>query len=177
MAEFRKTGISYISNTIINNVMKSIKLNEVLTAISQYAENPQGKKPMIFWFHSNPDLDDIKQVINSTPSYSTFIGHPLKQGNQYMFLNGNTVKIANHPELVDAFVLPTTKNDSTKLFIYHKYIQQLDAEALQYCMDIVTIGQYPVVCLMNDYSLKTGKPSEELLSFVSESFEQYNVNQ
>ena len=64
-----------------------------------------------------------------------------------------------------------------KLFIYHKYIQQLDAEALQYCMDIVTIGQYPVVCLMNDYSLKTGKPSEELLSFVSESFEQYNVNQ
>jgi hypothetical protein len=43
-------------------------------------------------------------------------------------------------------------------------------------MDIVNIGQYPVVCLMNDYSLKIDKPSEEVISFVETHFDQYDVN-
>ena len=37
--------------------MKALKLEEVLDAISQYCENHQGKKPMMLWFHSNPDVD------------------------------------------------------------------------------------------------------------------------
>lgn len=155
--------------------MKTLKLTEVLDMISQYCENHKGKNPMMLWFHSNSDLDAVKQIINNTPSYSTFIGHPLKLGHTSMVLNGETVKIAAHPELVEKFIFPTTKNDSTRLFVYHKYIQQLDAEALQYCVDIVNLGKYPVVCLMNDYSLQNDRPTEGLLSFMNEYFDQYEI--
>ena len=81
--------------------MKALKLEEVLDAISQYCENHPGKKPMMLWFHSNPDVDGVKRVINNTPSYATFIGHPLKLGNKYMILNDEVVKITDHKELLD----------------------------------------------------------------------------
>ena len=157
--------------------MKTLKLTEVLDAISQYCENHQGKKPMMLWFHSNPDVDEVKRVINNTPSYATFIGHPLKLGNKYMILNDEVAKITDHKELLDEFIFPSTYQiEATKLFVYHTYLGQLNKEALQYCVDIVNIGQYPVVCLMNDYSLKVDKPSEEVLSFVETHFDQYDVN-
>ena len=95
--------------------MKTLKLTEVLDAISQYCENHQGKKPMMLWFHSNPDVDGVRRVINKTPSYATFIGHPLKLGNEYMILNDEVVKIADHKELLDEFIFPSTyKIEKTK---------------------------------------------------------------
>ena len=72
-------------------------------------------------------------------------------------------------------IFPSSLKDTTKLFVYHEYIGQLNTEAMKYCLDVVNIGKYPVVCLMNDYSLTLDKPSEELLAFVSEHFDQYDV--
>jgi hypothetical protein len=155
--------------------MKTIKLSEVMGTISLYTENHQDKKPMMFWFRSNPDIDGIIRQINDTPSYSKFRGHPLKLGNEYMILDGRTVKIADYPELVESFIFPSSLKDTTKLFVYHEYIGQLNTEAMKYCLDVVNIGKYPVVCLMNDYSLTLDKPSVELLAFVSEHFDQYDV--
>jgi hypothetical protein len=54
--------------------MKTIKLSEVMGTISLYTENHQDKKPMMFWFRSNPDIDGIIRQINDTPSYSKFRG-------------------------------------------------------------------------------------------------------
>ena len=157
--------------------MTALKFEEAFDAISQYCENHQGKKPMMLWFHSNPDVDGVRQVINNTPSYATFIGHPLKLGNEYMILNDEVVKIADHKELLNEFIFPSTYEiEKTKLFVYHRFLRQLDKEALQYCIDIVNIGQYPVVCLMNDYSLEIDKPSEEVISFIETHFDQYDVN-
>ena len=157
--------------------MKALKLEEVLDAISQYCENHQGKKMMMLWFHSNPDVDGVRRVINNTPSYAKFSGHPLKLGNEYMILNDEVVKIADHKELLNEFIFPSTYEiEKTKLFVYHRFLRQLDKEAVQYCIDIFNIGQYPVVCLMNDYSLEIDKPSEEVISLVETYFDQYDVN-
>ena len=70
---------------------------------------------------------------------------------------------------------PYSKREYTKLFIYHRYLNQLDRDALLYCLDMVNIGKYPVICLINDYSLENDKPSEALLSFINEYFEQYDI--
>ena len=101
----------------------------------------------------------------------------IKEANIIIDKNDEVVKIADHKELLDEFIFPSTyKIEATKLFVYHTYLGQLNKEALQYCMDIVNIGQYPVVCLMNDYSLEIDKPSEEVISFVETHFDQYDVN-
>ena len=147
---------------------------DLLELIATYCEGFQGRKPLMFWFHSNPDLDAVKAKINSDLSYVTIMGHPLKQGNKYMLLNGKEVKIADHPEVFEEFVLPTDR-DNVKAFVYHRYLMQLDKEQLQYCLDIVNIGKYPVICLMNDYSIQDEKPSEELMSFINEHFDQYEL--
>ena len=158
--------------------MNHVKLNAVWEMIKSYCNNFQNQKPLIFWFNSNSDLDSIKSSINNNAIFATMQGHPFKQGNEYMILNGKQVRIIDHPEVFENFVMPSTYMEGkTKLFVYHRYMQQLDMEQLQYCLDVVNIGNFPVICLMNDYSKVIDKPSEALMSFISNNFDQYSVSQ
>ncbi|MCM8872304.1 MAG: hypothetical protein NDJ65_03385 [Paludibacteraceae bacterium] len=158
--------------------MKEINLKDAMNKIAAFKGISPSNKPVIFWFHSNQDIDYVKKQINDTPAFATMEGHPLK-GHEHMVLkNGEKeeiVKISDHPELLEKFIFPSSKREYTKLFIYHRYLNQLDRDALLYCLDMVNIGKYPVICLINDYSLENDKPSEALLSFINEYFEQYDI--
>ena len=168
--------------------MKTLNLKVVMAAIVAYSDDCHSHshshshnldsttncEPMMLWFHSNKDLDWIKAQINEDFTFTTMQGHPLKQGHTNMVLNGKIVKISDHPELLEDFILPSCSK-KVKTFVYHRYLNQLEKDALQYCLDVVNIGKYPVVCLVNDYSLDTDKPSEELLSFINNNFDQYDI--
>lgn len=152
-------------------------MKNVWQIIEKYSQGKVNKntKPLMFWFYSNPDLDKVKSLVNKNPDYATMQGHPFKQGNKYIGLDDKIDKLADHPEVLKQFVFPSTKTDKTKLFVYHRYVQQLDIEQLQYCIEVVNIGKFPVICLMNDYSMQDEKPSKELMCFMNEKFNQYYV--
>lgn len=152
--------------------MKEINENELWELITSYRDCFRELKPLMFWFHSNADIDIVKAKMNVNPEFSTMLGHPLKQGNEYAVWDGKTVKLSEHPEILGQFVYPPTMTEKTMIFVYHRYLKQLDKESLQYCLDI---NEFPVVCLMNNYSLKDDNPSEDLLSFLKNNFEQYQV--
>lgn len=155
--------------------MKTLVLKDVRNVVISYCNIITKRKPIIFWFHSNSDLDQIKAEINANPAFATMQGHPFKQGHSKIIWEGEQVKLSEHPEILSQFVYPPTMTDKTRLFVYHRYKMQLDREQLDYCLDMVNVGNYPVICLMNNYAIKEEKPNEELLSLLDECYEQYDV--
>ena len=153
--------------------MKEITENDLWRFITSYHDCFHELKPFMFWFHSNADIDIVKAKMNENPEFSSMLGHPLKQGNKYAVWDGKTVRLSEHPEILGQFVYPPTMTEKTKIFVYHRYLMQLDKESLQYCLDMSM--KFPVVCLMNNYSLKDDRPCEELLSFIENNFEQYQI--
>ncbi len=115
------------------NHIKTLNEKELWEMIASYRDNFHGQKPLMFWFHSNQDLDCIKAQINQDFS------------------------------------------DKTKVFVYHRYVMQLEKEQLDYCLDVVQQGHFPVICLMNDHSITTDKATDDLISFVNENFDNYDI--
>lgn len=156
--------------------MKTISLSEIRSLINDYCENFKNRKPLMFWFHSNPDIDKVKHDLTEDREHvATMEGHPFKQGNRYMIKDGKTVPISMHPEVLDEFIFPATFKETTKMFVYHRYLQQLELKHLQYCMDMIKIGGYPVVCLMNDYAKDDKNITDDSLQYIEQNFEQYDV--
>lgn len=156
--------------------MKTISYSEIRNLIDDYCKNFKNRKPLMFWFHSNPDIDKIKHDLTKDWEHvATMEGHPLKQGNRFMLQNGKEIRIAEHPEVFEEFIFPSSFKQTTKMFVYHRYFNQLELEQLQYCIDMVKTGGYPVICLMNDYAKNEENISDDSLQFIEQMFEQYDV--
>lgn len=122
-------------------------------------------KPLIVWLSSDSEetllqmsssFDLVKECLDP-PALSGITtkyfahhseGHPYKQGHDYFIdSDGETKKIADHPELFEKFETPDY-NSNTDYFLYYRYTDQLCPEHLSYCQDIIDHLHKPVVCLL-----------------------------
>lgn len=89
-------------------------------------------RPLLVWFTSDDTLDDIRRKIEA------------KSG---------CTKVQDRPCPMGQFAAPYYYNkEKTSFFLYHAYFDQLCAENVSYCQELMKNLHLPVVCLVNDYS-------------------------
>ena len=57
-----------------------------------------------------------------------------------------------------------TYDESTKFFLFHRYMEQLKTTYLQYAIDLKNRTNLPVIYLVNDYS-KEEEPQADVSAF------------
>lgn len=146
--------------------MKIIKSQfEILQEIQNFKANVKGK-PLMIWCVSSELLDNLKTLLSEDATIAIMQGHPLKQGHTRVIIEGEIEKISNHQELLDNIIYPSTYSPQTQMFLYHRYVMQMEEEQLMYCIQLQKDSSLPVVCLVNNYE------NENIPQFVDEFFEQ-----
>lgn len=136
----------------INKDLKEIILN--------YIQKNDFEKPLMIVVTSkqgmsNPVVDDCRDWMIEELSAFSFQGHPLKQGNKH-FLNGDKIeRIEDHQELLDSVLIPIGA-DEAKVLLYHRFIDQLNPQHLEYVVALSRKLHKPTICLMNDYEIGEG---------------------
>jgi len=72
--------------------------------------------------------------------------------------------VIHSSEGTDEFIIPGTYNETTKFFLFHRYMEQLKVPFLQYAVDLMKKTTLPVVYLANDYS-KEEEPQADVSAF------------
>ena len=136
--------------------MKSTNKDNIIETIEEYVGSSP-IRPVLIWFHSNPDIDNARRAISEMNGCATCGGaiYADKEG------------VIQPSEDADKFIIPGTYNENTKFFLFHRFMEQLKAPFLQYAVDLMKETKLPVVYLANDYSKE-----EELQADVS-AFEQW----
>ena len=136
--------------------MKQINKDNIIDAINEYiASTP--KHPLLVWFHSNNDIDEARRNIENIPGCATC-------GNA---IYADKEGVIQPSETDEKFIIPGTYNETTKFFLFHRFMEQLKAPFLQYAVDLMKETKLPVIYVANDYSKE-----EEPLADVS-AFEQW----
>lgn len=148
--------------------MKKINLKELI-ALAMNAEDKVGDAPVLVWFHSNPEIDKALRELSQVDGYARTRGNILDGHEHYIDINGDVLKLSEHPEVADAFHLPGSYNESTRFFVYFDYMEQLKDVHIQYVRDLARISRLPVICLVNDYS-KDEHPNFDISGFVEYDF-------
>ena len=124
--------------------MKQINKDNTIDAINEYIANTP-KRPLLVWFHSNTDSDNVRRNIENIPGCATCGGaiYADKEG---------TIQTITPSETDEKVIIPDTYNETTKFFLFHRYTEQLKAPYLQYAVDLMHKTKLPVVYVANDYS-------------------------
>ena len=133
--------------------MKNLNFKQLLTLVDDVLNGRwegDTSKPIMIWFWDNPDLDTVKKHLGNIRELASFRGHPVRHST-YMILGDETVKVADHPEYAQRFILPSSFKDYTKGFLYHHYVQQLEPEYLYDCKELIQNTHLPLIGLVNDY--------------------------
>lgn len=133
--------------------MKNITYKQLLTLVDDVLNGRwegDTSKPIMIWFWRNPDLDTIKHQLNDIRELASFQGHPVRHSTK-MILGDKVVKVADHPEYAERFILPSSFNSYTKGFLYHQYLEQLEPEYLYDCKEIIENTGLSLIGLVNDY--------------------------
>ena len=133
--------------------MRQINKDTTIDAINEYiASTP--KHPLLVWFHSNNDIDEVRRNIENIPGCATC-------GNAIYTDKEGVIQPSGTEEKV---IIPGTYNENTKFFLFHRYMEQLKAPYLQYALDLMYKTKCPVVYLANDYS-KEEEPQVDVSAF------------
>ena len=136
--------------------MKQINKDNIINAINEYIAGTP-KQPLMVWFHSDIDSDDVRRNIANIPGCAT-CGQAI-----YADKEG-----AIQPsESAEKFIIPSTYNETTKFFLFYRFLEQLKASFLQYAVDLMKETKLPVIYVVNDYS------KEEEKQFDVSAFEEW----
>lgn len=136
--------------------MKSTNKDNIIETIEEYISSSP-IRPVIIWFHSNPDIDNARRAISEMNGCAT-CGQAL-----YIDKEG-AIQTITPSEDDEQFIIPGTYNASTKFFLFHRYEEQLKAPYLQYAVDLMKETKLPVVYLANCY-FKEEKPQADVSAF------------
>ena len=151
-------------------------VSEVLKQkVADFKEQGGKERPLMIVFYpensgtsSNVELDEFKKWLTSEYECCCIQGHPLGQGNSRVIIgdetNHETVRIKDHPELLEEVFLPGHLKDSTQFIVYHTYFGQIKHEHLQYVLGLWKKTSIPTLLLINDYSYINELDSQEDLS-------------
>lgn len=143
--------------------MKSTNENNIIETIEEYVGSSP-IRPVLIWFHSNPDIDNARRAISEMNGCAT-CGHAL-----YIDKAG-TIQTITPSGDDEQFIIPRTYNENTKFFLFHCYMEQLRGEYLKYALDLMYETKLPVVYLANDYSKKE-EPQANVSAFDEWDYEQ-----
>ena len=143
--------------------MRKTNNNNISKAIEEYISSSP-IRPVLIWFHSNPDIDNARRAISEMNGCAT-CGHAL-----YIDKAG-TIQTITPSGDDEQFIIPGTYNENTKFFLFHCYMEQLRGEYLKYALDLMYETKLPVVYLANDYS-KEEEPQANVSAFEEWEYEQ-----
>lgn len=133
--------------------MKQINKDNIIDAINKYiASTP--KHPLLVWFHSNIDIDETRRNIANISGCATCGGAIYADKEGVIQPAGADKKV----------IIPGTYNETTKFFLFHRYLEQLKAPFLQYAVDLMKETKLPVIYVANDYS-KEEEPQADVSAF------------
>ena len=140
--------------------MKKTNKDNIIENIKAYISSSP-IRPVLIWFHSNPDIDNARRAISEMNGCATCGGaiYADKEG------------VIQPSEGADKFIIPGTYNENTKFFLFHRYMEQLRGEYLKYALDLMYETKCPVVYVVNDYS------KEEYPQADVSAFEQWEYSQ
>ena len=102
--------------------MKSTNKDNIIENIEEYISSSP-IRPIIIWFHSNPDIDNARHAINEMNGCATC--------GQALYIDKAGVIQTLTPSGDDEqFIIPGTYNENTKFFLFHRYEEQLREEYL-----------------------------------------------
>ena len=121
--------------------MKKTNKDNIIETIEAYISSSP-IRPVLIWFHSNPDIDNARRAISEMNGCATCGGaiYADKEG------------VIQPSESAEKLIIPGTYNESTKFFLFHRYEEQLKVPFLQYAVDLMKETKLPVIYLANDYS-------------------------
>lgn len=133
--------------------MKKTNKDNIIENIKAYISSSP-IRPVLIWFHSNPDIDNARRAISEMNGCATCGGaiYADKEG------------VIQPSESAEKLIIPGTYNESTKFFLFHRYEEQLKVPFLQYAVDLMKEAKLPVIYLANDYS-KEEEPRADVSVF------------
>ena len=136
--------------------MKKTNKDNIIETIEEYI-NSSPIRPVLIWFHSNPDIDNARRVISEMNGCATC-------GNRVYIDKAGALKMITRYRDEEQSIIPRTYNENTKFFMFHRYFEQLRGEYLKYALDLMYETKLPVVYLVNDYS-KEEEPQANVSAF------------
>ena len=146
--------------------MKQINKENLIECVKSFIENSENQKPMLIWFYSNTDIDFARNAIAEIEGCARVMNHPF-EGHERFIKDGKIELLADYPELKNQIIFPSTYDENTRFFLYHRYMIQLEENNIAYLQDIAKKAQVPLILLINDYS-KAENPN-----FNTEVFDEY----
>ena len=113
--------------------MKQISKEGLIASIKNYIEG-EHKTPMLIWFHSNRDVDEVRCRLMKVDGCVKFSVNPLM----------------DNPEMFEP-------NSATKFFLYHAYFNQFDEKKISFCFRLFEEQRKPLIMLVNDYETPDGE--------------------
>lgn len=136
--------------------MKSTNKDNIIETIEEYVGSSP-IRPVIIWFHSNHDIDNARRAISEMNGCATC--------GQALYIDKEGAIQTLTPSGDDKqFIIPGTYDESTKFFLFHRYMEQLKTTYLQYAIDLKNRTNLPVIYLVNDYS-KEEEPQADVSAF------------
>ena len=121
--------------------MKSTNKDNIIETIEEYVGSSP-IRPVIIWFHSNHDIDNARRAISEMNGCATC--------GQALYIDKEGAIQTLTPSGDDEqFIIPGTYDESTKFFLFHRYMEQLKTTYLQYAIDLKNRTNLPVIYLVN----------------------------
>ena len=136
--------------------MRKTNNNNISKAIEEYISSSP-IRPVLIWFHSNPDIDNARHAISEMNGCATC-------GQALYVDKAGAIQTLTPSGDDEQFIIPGTYNENTKFFLFHRYEEQLRGEYLKYALDLMYETKCPVVYLANDYS-KEKEPQTNVSAF------------
>lgn len=147
--------------------------SELLKEIQEFKVNVK-EKPLMIWCASNELLDNLKSLLLEDVAIAIIQDHPPKQSHTSVIIERKVEKISDHQDLLEKTLYPSTYSPQTQMFLYHRYLMQMEEEQLRYCIELQRDLSKPVLCLVNDYE-KENKPQFVDDSFLQIEYSFYNT--
>lgn len=136
--------------------MRKTNKNNIIETIEEYISSSP-IRPVLIWFHSNPDIDNARHAISEMNGCATCGGA----------IYADIENVIQPSESAEKFIIPSTYNETTKFFLFYRFLEQLKASFLQYAVDLMKETKLPVIYVVNDYS------KEEEKQFDVSAFEEW----
>ena len=136
--------------------MRKTNNNNISKVIEEYISSSP-IRPVLIWFHSNPDIDNARHAISEMNGCATC-------GQALYVDKAGAIQTLTPSGDDEQFIIPGTYNENTKFFLFHRYEEQLRGEYLKYALDLMYETKCPVVYLANDYS-KEKEPQTNVSAF------------
>lgn len=140
--------------------MKKTNKDNIIESIEEYISSSP-IRPVLIWFHSNPDIDNARHAISEMSGCATC-------GGAIYIDEDGAIQPSGDDE---QFIIPRTYDENTRFFLFHRYEEQLRGGFLKYAFDLMYKTKRPVVYVANDYS------KEEYPQADVSAFEQWEYSQ